>query len=109
VSKRLFDHDPLTGVTEWFHYDESNDSFTIQTEQDVTEIVEANKRSQNAFNTGDAWGDKINARTHVASIDLNTYCELVKCFGTAKQNPAAWKRWLNDPDNRAFRARLGNV
>jgi hypothetical protein len=107
MTKRLFDHDPLTGITEWFEYDDSDDTFTISTDQDVTDLIEANKVNQNFFNKGDKWGDEINGRTHVARLDLNTYMKLLK-DGTLR-DAKAFKRWLNDPDNRAFRARLGTV
>lgn len=110
MTKILFDRDPLTGVTEWFEYDDSNDTFTIQTEQDVAPLVENNKFLQSHFNRGDdAWGDGFDHRTKVASIPLNVYFDLKKRFGDMRQNPRAWKRWLNDPDNAAFRTRPGRV
>lgn len=110
MSKRLFGHDPLTGITEWFEYDDSSDSFTIATEQDVSALVEHNKFLQSHFNRADdKFGEGIDHRTHVASLPLNVYLELVKRFGNQRQNPQAWKRWLNDPDNAAFRTRPGAV
>jgi hypothetical protein len=110
MTKRLFDVDPLTGITEWFEYDDSNDTFTIATEQDVEAIVEQNKFQQGHFNRADdAWGDGFDHRTKVASIPLNVYQDLVKRYGNMRQNPRAWKRWLNDPDNMAFRTRPGRV
>jgi hypothetical protein len=107
MTKRLFDHDPLTGITEWFEYDHSDDTFTIQSSQDVDALVEANKDRFNHFSSGaDSWGDGIGGRTWVASIPLNIFFELKKRFGNDQE---AWKRWLNDPDNRAFRTRPGTV
>lgn len=107
MTKRFFDHDPLTGITEWFEYDDSNDTFTIQTSQNVDDLLEANKAHFNEFDSGrSGWGDKIGASTKVASIPLNLYFELRKRFG---YDQAAWKRWLNDPDNAAFRTRPGTV
>lgn len=108
--KRLLDHDPLTGVTEWFEYDDSNDTFTIQNEQDVSGLVEWNGFQANHFNRADdKWGDGFDHRTKVASIPLNIYFDLKKRFGSMRENPRAWKRWLNDPDNVAFRTRPGRV
>lgn len=110
MSKILFDRDPLTGITEWFEYDDSNDTFTIATEQDVSAIVEANKHHQSHFNrSDDTFGDGFDHRTKVASIPASVYFDLVKRFGNMRQNPRAWKRWLNDPDNAAFRTRPGQV
>lgn len=108
--KWFLDRDPLTGITEWYVPDEQEGTFTIQTTQDVEDIVEANKDHFNQFNgvhTG--YGDKIGATTKVASIPVNIYYELLRKYGPARQNPAPWKRWLNDPDNAAFRTRPGTV
>lgn len=109
-NKFLLDRDPLTGTTEWFIPDESAGTFTIQTEQDVSGLVEFNKRQHNEFNgVHERWGEEIGGRTKVASIPLNVYFDLKKRFGDMRQNPTAWKRWLNDPDNAAFRTRPGTV
>lgn len=108
MTKRLFDYDPLTGLTEWFEYDDSNDTFTIQTEQDATELLEHNKIARNTFTSGkDTWGDGFDHRTKVASIPLNIYMDLKK--RGILRDPVAMKRWLNDPDNFAFRTRPGTV
>ena len=107
MTKQLFDYDPLTGVTEWFEADESEGTFTICNSQDVTPLVEHNREIYNQFDSARAvWGDKIGHSTRVASIPLNIYFDLLKRFG---RDPVAWKRWLNDPSNRAFRTRPGTV
>lgn len=41
--KRLFDHDPATGVTEIFHYDQMTGDVHIETLQDVAPILDKNK------------------------------------------------------------------
>ena len=105
--KWLLDRDPLTGITEWFVPDEQDGTFTIQTSQDVENIVEANRDHFNQFNSiRDGYGENIGASTKVASIPLNVFFELKKRFG---HDQKAWKRWLNDPDNAAFRTRPGAV
>lgn len=48
-------------------------------------------------------------RLHVAEIPNVIFHELLRRFGHWKHNQAAWKRWLNDPDNAAFRAWTGRV
>jgi hypothetical protein len=108
MTKRFFDHDPLTGITEYFEYDESDDSFTIQTQQDVSGIIALNQAHMREFSSGkDRWGDGFDHRTKVASIPLNIYMDLKK--RGVLRDPAALKRWLNDPDNAAFRTRPGVV
>ena len=48
-------------------------------------------------------------RLHVAEIPNVIFHELLRRFGHWKHNQAAWKRWLNDPDNAAFRTWTGRV
>lgn len=47
MEKRLLDHDPLTGVTEYFHYDHMTGDVHIETVQDVDPILDVNKALQN--------------------------------------------------------------
>jgi hypothetical protein len=110
MTRFLFDRDPLTGTTEWFIPDESAGTFTIHTEQDVAGLVEQNKAIANEFNGVHApYGDEIGASTRVASIPTSIYYDLLKKHGHMRVNPGPWKRWLNDPDNAAFRTRPGQV
>lgn len=107
MTRRLFDYDPLTGTTQWFHWND-DETFTIQTEQPVDDLIEANKANFNQFSSGrDHWGEAIGHKTRVASIPMNVYQDLKK--RGILQDQAALKRWLNDPDNAVFRTRPGNV
>lgn len=99
--KLPFSYDPVIGLKRTFHWDDTTDDFLIQTEQETTDIIEANKA---AYNDAPArWGEW----TRVASIPLSIYFDLKK-KGIADDD-AAMKRWLNDPDNLYFRTRAGNV
>lgn len=102
MEKRLFEHDPLTGITRWFHFDEADDSFYIQTTQETEDIVDQNKREANEAKSG--W----NGDWHkVASIPLTVFMQLQK--EGIVHDQVALKRWLNDPDNAYFRTKHGNV
>lgn len=108
MTKKLFDYDPVTGTRQWFHWNDDTDTFTIQTEQKVDDLIEANRESFNQFSgASDKFGDLIGQRTRVASIPMNIYMDLKK-KGITK-DPKAFKKWLNDPDNAAFRTRPGTV
>lgn len=100
---RLFSHDPTFGITKWWHWDEEKQAGTIETVQHVDALLDRNVSSQNAQTRLDRWGDgKI-----VASIPLSIYAELL---GSGKVHDQAYlKRWINDPDNRKFRTRLGRI
>lgn len=105
--KKLFSHDPLTGTTKFFHYDESVDdkNFAIQTVQETTPIIEANKLEMADMTARIGSGKEEFVK--VASIPLTIYMDLQK-KGITK-DPKAFKRWLNDPDNAYFRTRSGVV
>ena len=99
--KLPFSYDPVLGIKRTFHASEDGNEFVIQTEQETTDIVEANKTAYN--DAPDRWGEF----TRVASIPLSLYFDLKK-KGIADDD-AAMKRWLNDPDNRFFRTRAGRI
>lgn len=104
MEKRLFDANPEQGITRTFHYDEATDEATIQTSQDVTAVVEANKRDFAAIDNKANWKGEWH---HVASIPESLYFKL-KAEGKL-DDQAYMKRWLNDPENRFFRVRPGQV
>jgi len=97
---RLLDRDPATGITRWFH-GHDNGGFTIQTEQDCTALIYRNRYVRAERPRSRRYGEF----ELVASIPLNIYWDL-KRKGVIDDSPAL-KRWLNDPDNRAFRVRDG--
>ena len=101
MTKRLFSHDPLTGITKYFHVTE-NGEYVIETEQRL-DVDDSNTRQRNLTDKRTAWGDV----NKVASIPLSVYYRL-KREGIA-DDPKALKKWLNDPDNRVFRTREGTV
>ena len=104
MTTKLFDINPLTGTRKMWHYDAEKDEATIETIIDATQVVEANKNRFNSFDEKANWkGDK----HHVASIPMALFYQM-KAEGKL-DDQAYMKRWLNDPDNRAFRTRPGEV
>ena len=104
METRLFDRNDATGITRLWHYDPETDEATIETQQDVTNIVEDNKNLYNATDNKANWTGEWH---WVARIPLSIYYELKSSGKLADQ--AYMKRWLNDPDNRFFRTRPGQV
>ena len=101
--RRIFSHDPEWGVTKWWHYDSDTDIARIETVQDVEHLLEVNKAAQ-ALTAGGRWGDGLQ---HVAHIPMATYAEWL---ATGKdKDQAAVRRWLNDPENKLHRTKLGKV
>lgn len=47
MSRELFSHDPLTGMTVWFDYNDLTGDVTLEYEQDVEPLLEVNKAMAN--------------------------------------------------------------
>jgi hypothetical protein len=101
--KRLFNTDEDQGITRYFHYDEETDQATIQTQQDVTAIIEENKQEYAQVDERARWGEW----SRVASIPMSIYFQL-KAEGKL-DDQEYMKKWLNDKDNQYFRTRAGKV
>ena len=101
---KLFDINPVTGTRKMWHYDAEKDEATIETIIDATQIVSDNKDRFNSFDEKANWKGDMH---HVASIPMALFYQL-KAEGKL-EDEAYMKRWLNDPDNRAFRTRPGEV
>lgn len=83
----------------------------IQTVQDVTGIVEANKREFNMYDERARWsdnpyGNKIASVPNTIIDDLNK-AGIMRGFHVLDQKRL--KEWLNNPDNRVFRTRPGVI
>ena len=103
MDKKIFDVNPELGITRTWHYNDETDEATIQTQQDVTAIIEENKNEFNQVDERQRWGEF----SRVASIPLSVFYQL-KNEGKL-EDQAYMKRWLNDPENRHFRTRPGEV
>lgn len=107
TDRRVFDVNPTTGATEYFHYDPATDGFAIETVQDLTPLIETNKAL-----TNDAplrWGEWSLAAQIPAVIVLELAKQGIMSAGGSILDETRMKHWLNDRDNRAWRARPGHV
>ena len=83
----------------------------IQTRQDVTDIMEQNKKEFNSFDERARWSDQLFGNK-VASIPMTVIDDLNKqgiMRGFAVLDDKRFAMWLNDPINRAWRTRTGKV
>jgi len=83
----------------------------IQTRQDVTKIMEQNKKEFNSFDERAKWSDQLFGNK-VASIPMTVIDDLNKAGimrGFAVLDDKRFAMWLNDPMNRAWRTRTGKV
>ena len=109
--KRVLSVDPEARRKTTYHYDNDGSQY-ITTEQDVTEILDVNKRVANQYEKNSMIGNTQKHHQEVANIPLTIFYDLKKKFGDPQDNPEAkkkWKAWLNDPDNRFFRTGGGQI
>lgn len=106
---RLFGHDPDAGIVEYFHFDEVDGGFVIETQQDVSAIIELNKARYNDTESSTRYGEW----TEVANTPLTVIMDLAKqgimTAGGHVLDQKRYKAWLNAPENQCFRVRRGRV
>jgi hypothetical protein len=83
----------------------------IQTAQDVSCIIEANKKEFNSYDERARWsdnpyGNKVASIPFTAIDDLNSM-GIMRGFTVVDH--ARFAMWLNNPDNRAWRTRPGVI
>ena len=102
MAKRLFSHDPVTGLTRWWRHNPLDDTAYIETVQDVTDTLDANKAQYNDAERG--WKGDMHK---IADIPMPVYFDLKQRGILDDQERMA--AWLNDPDNLHFRTKPGKV
>ena len=103
--KRVLDYDSATGITQWYHYDDITGDIGLQTQQDVTALIEGTKGAFNPVDERAPWkGDVLK----VASVPMVIYHQLAKISNNFKDQRVI-RKWLNDRDNSVFRTRPGRV
>jgi hypothetical protein len=83
----------------------------IETREDITAILEQNKKEYNSFDEKAKWSDDL-LGNKIASIPFTVIDELNKqgiMRGFAIVDQKRMKAWLNERDNRVFRTRTGVV
>jgi hypothetical protein len=83
----------------------------IETRQDISDILEQNKKEYNSFDERARWSDHVFGNK-VASIPMTVIDDLNKqgiMRGFAVLDEKRFKAWLNERDNRVFRTRTGVV
>lgn len=98
------------GITNTSFVD-NGDQLVIVKNQNISTILEMNKREYAAQDERKNWGDDAFSNK-VASIPLVVFSDLEKLGitrGFAVIDKKRFHAWLNDPDNRAFRTRAGKI
>jgi len=83
----------------------------IETRQDITAILEQNKKEYNSYDERAKWSDEL-LGNKIASIPMTVIDDLNKqgiMRGFHIIDEKRMKAWLNERDNRVFRTRTGVV
>lgn len=99
--KRLISEGP---ISKQYWEEDSEGNITLHTQSDYTAIIEANKRESNVVDERANWRGDMH---RVARIPMDILLDLQR-KGITKDR-AAFKKWLNDPENRFFRTRPGKI
>lgn len=104
--KRLLTENKEAGKKTFLQSDADGDH--VVHEQEFSKLVELNKFMNDGWQKGQMRGTQKHIQ-HVAEIPTVVYHHLLETLGDPKENPKAWKAWLNDSENRAFRTGGGNL
>jgi len=91
------------------YYADGEGGLIIETAQDVTPIIEANKAQYNATDERKRWGDGWEKVGSIPLTMIQKLNELGICKGFAIVDQKKMKAFLNDPENRYLRTRPGRV
>jgi len=101
----------MTNIRETAVHADGEGGIIIQTRQDVSAIIEQNKKEYNSYDERARWSDNLFGNK-VASIPLTVIDDLNKqgiMRGYAVLDEKRFALFLNDPMNRAWRTRTGVV
>lgn len=105
--KRILTTDPTTGRQTYLRQNSDGSTF-IENTQQFDQLLRLNKQMNDDWRYGNLRGTQKHTQ-HIAEIPNVVYAHLVEKFGKPSENPKAWKQWLNDSENRAFRTGGGKV
>ena len=102
--KRILDTDPEMGTTSIFHANEHDQTYAVETRQDVTQIIKEATQSRNETSKKTPYKNDLNK---VMTVPMTIYAEWLAKGWTKDQEKL--KQLVNDPDLRYFKTREGKV
>ena len=104
MPKIRLESDPIKGKVTTMHVDRSEESYVIETKQDVTDIVERNKARYALTDENAKHGEWM----QYAEIPVEVWYNHLVPSGTANDEKRL-RKWLDDRDNLLFRTRPGKL
>lgn len=107
MGSRIFDEDGFTRSRRIWHEDYDG-RVVLETNTDVTQALKDAESANNEHTQGrrSKWSDELTGN-RIATIPTVVYMQLHK--EGIVQDQDRFKKWLNDPDNSAFRTRPGKI
>ena len=87
----------------------SDGTTIIHQKQRFDDLLKINKQMSGGSKKGEMIGNTQRHMQHVAEIPNVVYNHLLQTLGAPRENPKAWKAWLNDHQNRDFRTGGGRI
>ena len=106
--KRVLYTDHHTKKEVYMHQN-SDGSTVIEQTQHFDDLIKINRQMSNDYRPGSLIGNTQRHWQHVAEIPNVVYNHLLETLGPPRENPKAWRAWLNDSENRDFRTGGGQV
>ena len=105
---QTIDYDPATKISTVFHPSDDGNTFTIEKQQDVTDVIEANKILYNNVDARARYGEKMQ---RVASVPVTMYYDLLMKGIIEPGDPKQTKflKYLDDIENLGLRTRPGSL
>lgn len=109
MSRRLLDYDPLLGVTEYIHYDHQTGASWIETVEDETALVEANKAEFNTYTSGKHWGngEELDPKNRVLRLSPTMTAKLMR--RGVLMDPVRLMAWADTDEAIPYRTRPGRL
>jgi hypothetical protein len=107
MTRRLLDYDPVLGTAEYIHYDEQTGATWIETVEDETALVEANKAEFNTYTSGKHWGngEELDPKNRVLRLSATMTAELHR--RGVLQDPVRLMAWADTDEAIPYRTRPG--
>lgn len=108
MARRLLDYDPLLGITEFIHYDAQTGATFIETVEDETALVEANKAEFNSHVTkGWGNGEELDPKNRVLRLSATKVADLTR--RGVLQDPVKLMAWADTDEAIPYRTRPGKL
>lgn len=107
MSGRIFSLDAATKTIEKFHYDEETGKFHIESKQEVSDLIDANREHKAAGVNKKAF------QRLAARVPENIYWYWQMKWRHEGRSSAEimemWKKFLNDPEHKDFKTIEGRI